>query len=145
MFLALFRSNNWWIARMDAPLKELVRFSHDVRLQRLTSYAGRLHVFVRGAPESKDRPDKWYTLKHYEYELLGDKPRLVTVQDFDFTWQIFDFDADSRMMVVRSWDDMFAHAWLVDTRTGARKQIGPVRGNDGLFLKEPVFERFRTP
>ena len=141
-FVVMFDSSSLWIADVSAPMKALVTFPGDARVQKVWSRGDRLHVFMKGQPEGRPRRDGWAILKRYEYTIEGGTARLVQTQDFDFTWQVFDFDPETNLMVSRSWDDMFPRAWLVDTASGRRKNLGFARGY-AFLLKTPVIERFQ--
>jgi hypothetical protein len=141
-FLALFDSKHSWVARYESPLTELTLIPRDENLQLLSFSGDALHMFTRGPPHGKPRKDGWFILKHYTYELSGSGLRLLNTQDFYFTWQVFDFDAQTGLMVARSWNDMFARALLVDTNSGDQKSLGFV-GAHGLFLKQAVLRKFR--
>ena len=147
-FVALFRAyDHWWIARVESPLEELV-FDRkpDVEplanLQLIISWKDKLNVFVRGAPEGKPRPDRWFILKRYEYQIEGKQARLVRVQDFYETWTAQDFDPERGLLFASSWDVPFAHGLLINTRTEERKDIRSCRGR-GYFVTDAVAKRFR--
>ncbi len=141
-FVTMFDRRCLWIAHVESPMKELIVFERDEQVQKIVSYGDTLHLFVKGQPESQPRPDGWAVLKRYEYKLANGKAHLIQIQDFKFTWSVLDFDPETRLMIARSWDDMFPRAWLVNTTTGRRERLGFIRGY-ALFLKDPVIQRFR--
>jgi hypothetical protein len=141
-FLALFDTNHCWVAPVGAPFKQIVGFGWDREVLRIFSSGDRLHIFVRGQPEGKPRPDRWSILKRYEYDVSEDPAHLVRIQDFEFTRVILDFDPRSGLLLVRSLADKLPGAWLVDTANGSRSDLGPARG-DGFFLEGGASECFR--
>jgi hypothetical protein len=141
-FMVLFDTNNWWIARVESPLEKILTFDSSRRIKRLFSETNKLHVFVQGQPEGKRRKDGWEVLKHYEYRIEGKEFRLIRIQDFDFTWHLYDFDLKNDLMVTQSWSDMFPNAWLVQVRTGTRGRMGSVEGDDGFFLNNDVIRTY---
>jgi len=147
-FVALFRdSEHWWIARVESPFEELI-FDRKpdieplANLQLIISWKDKLHVFVRGAPEHEPRPDQWFILKRYEYQVDGKNARLLHVQDFYYTWSVMDFDPKSGLMFASSWDSTFAHGLLVNTTAEDRKDVRSCNGR-GYFVTEGVANRFR--
>jgi hypothetical protein len=142
-FVSMFRAHqdHWWIASVESPLEEILTLDWEKEFEFLISKGNRLHVFVRGKPEGKPRPDRWFILKRYEYEINDNKARLLEIQDFYFTWTVLDFDPESRLMYAASWNVPFAHGIIVDTATGRRKNVRG-RGGRGYIVSESVARRF---
>jgi hypothetical protein len=144
-FIPLFRAHqdHWWIARVESPLEEIVTFDWGQELELLISHQERLHVFVRGKPEGKPRRDRWFILKHYEYQVNRDTARLLQVQDFYDTWAVMDFDPETNLMFASSWSTKCAHGLLVNTVDGKRKDVRVGCGR-GYFLTDAVVKRFNA-
>jgi hypothetical protein len=140
-FLALGTSNDCWIAMVDSPMKKLVVIPRDVLLESVISAGNKLHIFVKGRPERNTRHNVGDILKRYEYQIEGESAVLLQMQGFDFTSHVYDFDPQTGMLLARSLDTMFPHAWLVNTRTGERRRLS-LKG-DALFLKEEVVRKFQ--
>lgn len=146
-YIGFIQDGRGWLARPESPLQKLVLDKEPdplamMALQLTVSSEDRLHLFVKGSPEGKERSERPAILKHFEYQVEGNNARLVQVQDFYDASTAQDFDPESGFLLASSWDTPSAHGLLIDTRTGRRKDLPSCHG-PSYFVTDAVAKRFR--
>jgi hypothetical protein len=140
---------NKWVAEIATPSTVLVALPQYADVQLIVCRGNRLHIFYDDLPNGSTRGPNGSTrgretVLHYEeYQIDGNSGRLLMRRQFDWTRQIYDFDLDDNLMLVRSLSIYFPHAWLANVDTGMKKRLGSARMY-GLFVKDQVAQEFRN-